>query len=69
MDPILLSANRIAGAGTVEGSGVQGEEDGGQQMHGWNTTKENGEVVIESRHEAHRIYGKQFVDYTISSVH
>jgi hypothetical protein len=48
---ILPSASRIAGAGTVEGSGVQGEEDR-YQTHRWNTTKENGNVVIESRHEA-----------------
>jgi hypothetical protein len=34
MDPILLSASRIVGAGTVEGSGVQGEEDRRYQMHG-----------------------------------
>jgi len=56
-DLIALSASRIAGAGTVEGSGVQGKEDGGYQMHRWNITKENGEVVIESRHKAHRIMG------------
>jgi hypothetical protein len=66
MDPILLSASRIVRAGTVEGSGVQGEEDGRYQMHGRNTTKENGEVVIESRHELQRLDEKQFVYYTIS---
>lgn len=27
----------------------------------WNTTKENGEVVIESRHKAHSLFEKQFL--------
>jgi hypothetical protein len=35
-------------------------------MHWWNNTAENGEVVIESRHEAHGINGKQLMYYTIS---
>jgi hypothetical protein len=52
------SAYRIAGAGTVEGSGIQSEADEGDQMHGWNTTEENGEVVIGSRH---RLCGKQLM--------
>jgi hypothetical protein len=48
------------------GSGVQREANEGDQMHGWNTTEENGEDVIGSRHEAHRLYGKQSRYYTIS---
>jgi hypothetical protein len=38
-DPIRLWASRIAGAGTVEGSGVHSEANDGDQMHGWNTTE------------------------------
>jgi len=30
-------------------------------MHGSNTTEENGEVVIGSRHEAYRLYGKELM--------
>jgi len=63
---ILLSASPNAGARTVKGSGVQSEANEGGQMYGWNITDENGEVVIGSRHEAHRIYGKQLMYYTIS---
>jgi hypothetical protein len=37
-DPILL-ASPNEGARTVEGSGVQGEEDRGYQIHGWNTIR------------------------------
>ena len=65
-DLILLSASPNAGARTVKGSGVQSEANEGGQMHGWNITEENGELVIGSRHEAHRIYGKQLMYYTIS---
>jgi len=61
-DLIPLSASRIAGAGTVEGSGAQIEANEGGQMHG--TTEENGEVVIGSKGEAHRLYGKQLMYYT-----
>ena len=31
-----------------------------------NTTEENREVAIGSRHEAHRLYGKQLTYYTIN---
>jgi hypothetical protein len=65
-DLILLSASLNAGAGTVEGSGVQGEEDGGDQMHEQNTTKENREIDIGRRQEVENLYGKQLMYYTIS---
>ena len=65
-DFILLSASPNAGARTVEGSAVQSEANEGGQMHGWNITEESGEFFIRSRHETHRIYGKQLVYYTIS---
>ena len=42
---IFLSASPNAGSHTVEGSGLQGKEDGGDQ-------KENGEVDSGKRHEA-----------------
>ena len=45
---------------------VQSEANEGDQMHGWNTTEENVEVVIGSRHEAHRFHGKQLMYYTIN---
>jgi hypothetical protein len=63
-DLILLSASSNAGGGSVERSGVQSDENTGQML-GWNTTKENGEVVIGNRHEAQRLYGKQLVYYEI----
>jgi hypothetical protein len=61
---LSLSASRITGAGTVEGSGAQIKANEGDLMHGWNTTEENGEVVIGSRREAHRLYGKKLIYYT-----
>jgi hypothetical protein len=39
-DLILLVGQPQLGARTVEGSGVQAEEDRGYQMHGGNTTEE-----------------------------
>ena len=65
-DLIPLPASRITGAGTVEGSGVQSEANEGDQIHGWNTTEENVEVIIGSRHKAHRFHGKQLMYYTIN---
>ena len=67
-DLIILSASPNAGAHPVKGSGVQSEANEGGQMYRWNITEENGGVVIGSRHEAHRIYGKQLMYYTISRV-
>jgi hypothetical protein len=54
------------GAGTVEGSGFQIEANKGDQMRGWNATEENGEFVIGNRYEAHLLYRKQLMYYTIS---
>ena len=56
-DPILLFPSLNEGACMVEGSGVQGEEDGGDQMHVRNTTKGNEEIDIGRRHEAQRLVG------------
>jgi hypothetical protein len=67
-DLILLLASPNAGARMVEGSGVQSKANKGGQIHRWNITEENGEVVIKSRHKAHCIYGKQLIYYTISRV-
>jgi len=35
---------------------------------GCNTTKENEEVVIGSRHESHCLYGKQLMHYTTKAL-
>jgi hypothetical protein len=40
-------------------------ELGGSDVYGCNTTKENGKVVIGSRHEEHRLYGKQLMYYIV----
>lgn len=35
-------------------------------MYGRNATEENADIVTGSKHEAHRIYGKQLIYYKIS---
>jgi hypothetical protein len=35
-DLIPLPASHIAGAGTIEGSGIQSEANEGDPVHGWN---------------------------------
>jgi hypothetical protein len=50
----------------VERSGVEGEARRMGSDAGRNTTTENREVDMGSRHEAQRIYRKQLMYYTIS---
>jgi len=52
----------------VEGSGVQGGGDWGDQMHGQNTARGNEEVDIRRRHEAERLYRKELVARTLASL-
>jgi hypothetical protein len=63
---LVLLASPGAGVATVEGSGIQGGENWGDQMYRRNTTKENEEVVIGSTLEARCLYGKQLMCCTTS---
>jgi hypothetical protein len=67
-EPYPSVGQSYRGSKCSRGKRRSSEANEGDQMHGWNTTEENGEVVIRSRHEAHRLYQKQLMYYTISRV-